>query len=332
MGARQYNSRMRQNRNANLYQGSAGIPARNAQLAETAYDVGNYTAEQQAQMNKNALNCDRLYFYYFRRRWSGRLCSCMLGDENTPNSTCLICFNTGFVGGFDKYGTHTEVLDITHPALVFTNVRGNYDEKSKTTYFILDPDARYGMIQGTIQIKKTNFNYVDALQTYDNGTTLDGDGSIVYMCREYGSNIWLPLTTANVQTILNTTSATQMEFAIYLRRRSLNVRHQPRFSHIYLRYGLLPEDRSVIHADIPRNINSITLQEWGWEEQMGTIQMFMDNTITTYSIEDFFWYKNKNRFWHVSEVQEFKAFDIVTSSDLTARFMQRFEIATQIPI
>lgn len=329
MGLRQ----QRQDRNVHLFQDNGNrVQARNEQLAITSRPIAMHLAQQQARINRNALQCDTRSFYYFRRRTSGRLCSCMLGDENSPNGTCLICFNTGFVGGYDKYGTQTEIVDSTHPSLVLTNVHGNYDSGTRTTFLVLDDDAKVGMVQATIDIRKTNNNYVDQLLTYDNASALRGDGTIDYLCREHGTNTWLQWNTTNVQTILNTPSATKLEVCIYLRRRSLNVPTSPVFSHVYVRYGLLPQKQAVINADIPRSTETITMQEYGFDEQIGTIQMFVDNTVTTYTIDDFFYYVEKQKFWKLSEVQPLFTMGIYTSSDLTARYMQKYEIATQVPV
>lgn len=314
-------------------QGSIGkVPARNEQLAITSRPIAVYLAQQQARINRNALQCDTRGFYYFRRRTSGRLCSCMLGDENSPASTCLVCFNTGFVGGYDKYGTRTEVLDSTHPSLTLTNVHGNYDSGTRTTFFVLDDDAKVGMIQATIELRKNSSSYVDQLMTYDNASTLGGDGVIDYLCREYGTNTWMQWNTQNVQNILNTQSATKMEVCIYLRRRSVNVVNSPCFSHLYLRYGLLPAQQAIVFADIPRSTETITLQEYGFDEQIGTIQMFTDNTVTTYTIDDFFYYIEVQKFWKLSEVQPLRTMGMYISFDLTARYMQKYEIATQVPV
>lgn len=329
MGLRQ----MRQNRNVHLNQDSGNrVEARNQQLAVTSRVIGMHIAKQQAQMNKNALQCDTRQFYYFRRRSAGRLCSCMLGDENTPGSSCLVCFNTGYVGGYDKYGTQTEVIDITHPTLVMTNVHGNYDAGTRTTFFVLDDDARIGTIQATIHLRKTNSNYVDQLLTYDNAAVLDGNGVIDYMCREKGTLTWLQWNRTNVQNIVSNPSATDIEVCVYLKRRSLNTSTPPCFSHIYLRYGLLPEAQSIVNADIPKNTDTITLEEYGFNEQLGMLQMFMDNRITTYSLDDFFFYLDRQKFWKISEVTGDHSLGMYTSFNLTARHMQKYEIATQVPV
>lgn len=327
MGLRQ----QRQNRHANTFRDSSAdrVYARNDQLAITSRTIGMNLAKQQARMNRNALLVDTRNFYYFRRRSSGRLCSCVLGDESTPNSTCLVCYNTGFVGGYDKYGTCTEVIDVTHPSIVLTNVHPNYEEATRPVHFRLDDDAKLGTIQATIPLRTNSNSYVDALQVYSNAAVLEDRGVIDTMCREHGSNTWLQFNTANVWNILHTSSATAIDVIVYMKRKSLKS-VSPALSHIVVRYGLMPEAKSIVHADIPRNTESITLQEYGFEEQFGTLSMFMDNTIQTFSIDDFFYYIDKAKFWKITEVQPFYSMGMHISFDLTARHLQPFEIATQM--
>jgi hypothetical protein len=243
----------------------------------------------------------------------------------------LICYNTGFVGGYDKYGTCTEVVDTTHPTLVMNGVHCNYEDASRPVYFKLDDDAKLGTVQATIQLRKTSNSYVDVLNCVSDVITLEGAGVVDVMCREYGSNTWLQFNTGNVETILRTPSADAMDVIIYMKRKSLKTR-SPLVSHVYLRYGLIPASRAVIHADIPRNTESISLQEYGFEEQFGTLSMFLDNTIQTYSIDDFFYYIDKNKFWKLTEVQPFYSMGMHVSFDATARHLQPFEIATKIPV
>lgn len=326
MGLRQH----RQNRHVAGFQDSADkVYARNDQLAVTSRIIGMNLAKQQAKMNRNALAVDTRNFYYFRRRSSGRLCSCILGDESTPASTCLICYNTGFVGGYDKYGTCTEVIDVTHPSIVLTNTHSNYEDATRPTYFKLDDDAKVGTVQATIRLRQNNNSYIDALQVYSNAAVLEDRGIIDTLCKEHGSNTWVKFNTDNVQTILRTSSAESMDVIVYMKRKSLKS-PSPILSHIVIRYGLIPEAKSIVHADIPRNTESITLQEYGFEEQFGTLSMFMDNTIQTYTIDDFFYYIDKAKFWKITEVQPFYSMGMHVSFDLTARHLQPFEIATQM--
>jgi hypothetical protein len=76
----------------------------------------------------------------------------------------------------------------------------------------------------------------------------------------------------------------------------------------------------------------VTGTEFGFNEEFGSLSMFVDNTIVTYSIDDFFYHLDKKKFWHIQEVQPNISMNICLNTDITARFMQNYEIATLIPM
>lgn len=82
-----------------------------------------------AQKSSNAGMSDRRAFFYYKRKTNGRRCSCY-GDELSPDSDCGVCYGTGFVGGYDKYGTFTEVIDFTRAKIFTYNTRLDFDVKT----------------------------------------------------------------------------------------------------------------------------------------------------------------------------------------------------------
>ena len=96
----------------------------------------------------NAVLTDRRYFLYYRRRRTGRRCSCFL-TETSPENQCPICVGTGIVGGFDKFGTITEILDYTTPNLIMVNVEPNFKEDTRPVYLKLIDGKDEGYITGS---------------------------------------------------------------------------------------------------------------------------------------------------------------------------------------
>lgn len=82
-----------------------------------------------AQKSANAILSDRRAFFYYKRKNSGRRCSCF-GSENSPDSDCLVCYGTGYVGGYDKYGTHSEIIDFTKPYVFTSDIQLDYDNRT----------------------------------------------------------------------------------------------------------------------------------------------------------------------------------------------------------
>jgi hypothetical protein len=82
-----------------------------------------------AQKSSNAVLSDRRAFFYYKRKKNGRRCSCF-GNETSPDSDCLVCYGTGFVGGYDKYGTHSEIIDYTKPYVFAYGVKFDYENRT----------------------------------------------------------------------------------------------------------------------------------------------------------------------------------------------------------
>lgn len=91
--------------------------------------IKDQLAPRIAQKSANAGMSDRRAFFYYKRKTNGRRCSCY-GDELSPDSDCSVCYGTGFVGGYDKYGTFTEVIDFTRAKIFAYNTRLDYDVKT----------------------------------------------------------------------------------------------------------------------------------------------------------------------------------------------------------
>lgn len=82
-----------------------------------------------AQKSANAVLSDRRAFFYYKRKNNGRRCSCF-GQETNPDSDCSVCYGTGYVGGYDKYGTHTEMVDYTKPYVFASGIQYDYDNRT----------------------------------------------------------------------------------------------------------------------------------------------------------------------------------------------------------
>lgn len=86
-------------------------------------------AHRIAQKSANAGLSNRRSFYYYKRKNNGRRCSCF-GEEISPDSDCGVCLGTGYVGGYDKFGTHLEVIDFTKNELFGYNTNIDFDVRT----------------------------------------------------------------------------------------------------------------------------------------------------------------------------------------------------------
>ena len=112
----------------------------------------------------NAVLSDRREFLFYRRKRNGRRCSCY-ETETSPDNQCPVCIGTGIVGGYEKHGTITEVLDYTTPNLVMVNVEPNFDEDTRPVYLRLQENAQRGYVEGVLPIKN-NIGKVENFMLY----------------------------------------------------------------------------------------------------------------------------------------------------------------------
>jgi hypothetical protein len=301
------------------------IYTRTDHMVGSARDIALGLIKQVAQMTDNSLSIDTRWFYYYKRRTVGRRCSCALGENSSPSSTCTICYNTGIVGGYDKYGTRAETVDSTYPELDLVNIRT--DASILPASFVLEDDATRGIIRATIPVS-TNAGYVDAF-------AISSKGNVTVRIRPTGTNVWSTASSAVLATMLNSRS---IDLEVQLDRDRTSDK-SPVFLKTYIRYGLLPKTEIRLPGDIPPNTESVSLQEYGYDEQFGTIQITMgssganrSNRITTFTIDDFLYYIERGRHWKITEVKPNYALGFFTSFDLTARWVQAYEAYKKFPI
>jgi len=91
--------------------------------------IKDQLAPRIAQKSANAVLSDRRAFFYYKRKNNGRRCSCF-GNETSPDSDCLVCYGTGYVGGYDKYGTHSEIIDYTKPYVFASGIEFDYENRT----------------------------------------------------------------------------------------------------------------------------------------------------------------------------------------------------------
>lgn len=287
-------------------------------------EIAQELALRAAQQVDNALSVDTRWFYYYRRRNVGRRCSCVSGEQSQASATCSVCYGTSVVGGYDKYGTWTEVVDCTYPGLDLINVVNK--PEPRPSRLVLDPLATTGVVQARVRIRP-NAGYIDNFH-------VAMSGAVTITMRGSNSATWVPATSDNLPSLLN---AQYIDFRIRLHRSSIR-EQSPTFLKLFLRYGLLPKSEIQLPGDIPPNTESISLQEYGFDEQFGTINCVMGSAghgrtskITTFSNEDFLYNLERARYWKITEVKPNYALGVYMSFDLTARWVQSYEVYRKFP-
>jgi hypothetical protein len=324
MGLRQYrpNERTQQHRDD-----PGRVYTRTDHMGDNPRRISLDLVKQIQQMTDNALNVDTRWFYYYKRRNAGRRCSCSLGEQSSPSSVCQICYGTGIVGGYDKYGTRSETIDSTYPGLDLINIVEHSDTLPSS--FVLEDGATKGVIRGRIRLA-ANSGYFDHMNRMVKG-------DVTILARKAGATVWINVTdSSSLTSVLG--AATELDFEITLKRDTPD-KPSPKFLKWYLRYGVLPKDECMLAGDLPVNTESVSLQEYGYDEQFGSVQIVMgaagknrSGRITTFTIDDFLFYIERSRYWKITEVKPNYALGLYTSFDLTARWVQKYEVYQKFPI
>lgn len=295
-------------------------------LVGPARQIAKQLVAQAIKMNSNALSVDTRYFYYYKRRSTGRTCSCMLGEQTTPDGTCNLCYGTGVVGGYDKYGTYADTLDYTTPMLNMSGVIPDYTQRPML--LVLDAQATSGWVEATFLVRK-NAGYVDRLKSIYSSRA--GVSSITLTIRESTAPVSaaVPLTDTALTTLI--TTATSITIRATLTRVSLDA-PTPAFSSVYFRYGLLPKPKIQLPGDIPPNTETVNLQEYGFEEQFGITQIVFDNRVKSYTQDDFLYYPEQDKVFKITEVAPKFALGEYMGFDVNCRIAQQFEIYRKFPL
>ncbi len=276
---------------------------------------------QITRRSRNAVAVDRVDFYFYQRKQAGRRCSCF-AVEQAPAADCLICHGTGYVGGYDKFGCETDVVDYTRPGLRCINVEGNFDEKTRPVMFRLMERALYGVIEFDMEVR-ANVKMVDALQLQE--SRRDRRHSRV-TAELYQCGAWVALTDAALSRALYGTS---IRGRITMERDNLNV-PSPLLTQLLMRYRKL--DKPRVHADIPRRRRSVILEEFGVAPTAEMMNLFLADNPRSVSTEDIFIMCNEGSRWKVVDESENKPGGILTSHDVMVRLVQPYEPYSRIPI
>ena len=271
------------------------------------------------QRSKNAVHVDHIKLYFYHRKQSGRRCSCW--SIESPDSSCLICYNSGIVGGYTKNGTADHTIDVTHPNLRCINVYPNYGLQTRPVTFTLFESAVKGYVETDIYLMQ-NIGILDAYQLI----TKTPDGTSI--TTEFKSDQDLSFLEFSQSALESRLGDKKLTFRFTLKRVSPEA-PLPILSHFFLRYRLREE--LFIIADCPRQPESLTLTEFGVQETFSTIDLYTANQPKRVSTEDFVHNLEDNKRFKVIESNPNRPLGWLTSHDLTCRLVQRYEPYMKVP-
>lgn len=272
--------------------------------------------------NREAILTDPHWFYFFQRKRTGRRCSCFR-IETSPDGLCQVCFGTGMVGGYTKFGTTDEWFDSSYPGIRTVNVVQNFADGTRPVMFTLNSAALQGYVEFDWRIKPS-IRQTDLFQviTRNLGTTRSTVRSFI---KGPTDTDFVTLSHRAIDERLSGFTAT---LRVELSRLALSD-PRPLLSHVYIRYCLCPETR--VRMDIPRVSQSITLAEYGVYDSFTTLSGWLTDEVRVVGTEDFFKKVEDGTMWKTIESQPNRPLLQNTSHDLQLRLVNSFERYFKFP-
>lgn len=272
---------------------------------------------------RNAIQVDRVEILYYQRQLTGRRCSCYTGGETSPDGLCQICWGTGIVSGYSKYGTRTELIDFTKTNVSMVNVHPAFELNTRPILFALDNGANLGYLETTVDTI-ANQHQVDLLQivAQRQDSTVN---SVMAFVKTFTEASFVNLTTETLKARL---CSDRLIFRVQLKRID-TTQSSPLFSHIVLRYNLL--DSLILFADQPNVSESLTLTELGLFDQMDNVSFVFDKAFGEFTTQDFLIRLRDMKRFKVINVNMLSPEGLLTSTTVTGRLVQQFDSYSRIP-
>lgn len=277
---------------------------------------------QIAVRNRIAVQGQQVPFYLFRKFRASRRCSC-LTTSSSPDQQCLSCFNTGMVGGYEKYGTQLSVFDVTHPNSRSINLFPDYSGITQPPVkWKLIPGSTYGYVETKIELQQ-NLGLLDELFTDDRQT--DG-GDLRYLVRAPGDSSFVEVTEPEVKKRLGNP---WLIWRVEIRRESLTAQ-SPSFGLIYLRYQTKKD--MTVRCDIPKTKRTKIVDDSGQADEWQRQSFWLADKVRMLDPGDFLVSIDGVNRWRIYEAEETAPMDILTSWDVTTRLIQYWEPRSAVPL
>jgi hypothetical protein len=283
-------------------------PSRTDHKVDAVHEViRDQLAPRIATMSANAVKSDRREFYYYQKKRSGRRCSCF-SSEASPDSQCPICHGQGIVGGYEKYGTKSEIIDITTPNLLMVNCEPNFDEVTTPTYIRLKDGYDIGYVEATLPLRQN----IGEIDTYFLSQPLYNRGVTIWVVPTTGPAVQIS-TADDFKPFLNGATITiRLEFQ--------KLDERPVISHFLIRYKL--QKNLIVIGDVPRSEEHLQSTQFGVMELYDEVQIFFDTKsgAASYQNEDMLFRLNDQRKFKLTSINPNLIATTVTSYDVRARY------------
>lgn len=279
-----------------------------------------------AKMQSNNLTVDTRLFWLYTRLRNGRRCNCFKGVSCEADGECPICFGTGIVGGYEKFGTHTEMIDTTR-RVNCVNVIPDFGNPMLPPLFRLDNDSLQGYFETDVEIGYT----IGKMDYYNEFiSNINASAKIkVYVKALDRSSDYVVSNTNSIESLL-TSGSRLLRFKVVFSRSNLSTK-SPYLSHIMIRYQRKPSNIFTLRADIPPIQNSATWDaNGGSTDSFTSLQIILDPAVfSNYTSDDWLWEVEKNLRWKCYEVEKKRQVTTLTQISLQCNLIQEYETGYQ---
>jgi len=306
-----------------------------------AHYVAQDICRRAAKMQSNALDIDVRLFYAYSRMVCGRRCTCFKGINQEPKGDCPICFGTGVVGGFEKFGTRTEVIDPScHCTCV--NIIPDIANPQLPPLFVLADDAIEGFFISDVDIGD-NIGEVDYYRSYTSNLSMTStciiyvkaygadDSTYFYSHKVKSNGIIVEYNIEDEIARLLSNKVRKLTFKVEMKRNHISS-PSPVLSHIYLRYRVKPVNEYTLKCDInPAQNSAMFDMNGGATNSFTSLSVIVDpSKFNSYTTDGFLYEFEKDLKWKIFQIEKKTQVGSETQTTLECTLLQEYETGYQI--
>lgn len=300
-------------------------------------DKAHYMAEDMMRrarkMGHNALDIDVRVFWLYTRLKNGRRCSCFSGSNVEPNGECLTCFGTGIVGGYEKFGTHTELID---PSCRYNsvNVYSEITNNGVVPCIQLCDDAVFGYLETTIDI---GYNIGEVDYYLERVSGINAGARIKVFVKPTNSSYDYSESSEKVIEAFLKEGFRQLQFKIEFSRSNLSC-PSPKLFNVMIRYRTKDIKEYSLKYDIsPSQSSEMFDTNGGSNSSFTSLQMDVDPMVfNNYTSDDCLYEtgaeNGKKLRWKIFEVKKLSQVNSYTTTELQAQLVMDFEPFAKFPV
>lgn len=300
-------------------------------------DKVHYMAEDMMRrvrkMGHNALDVDVRIFWLYTRLKNGRRCSCFSGSNVEPCGECVTCFGTGIVGGYEKFGTHSEWID---PSCRYNavNVYSEISNNGVVPCIQLCDNAVFGYLETTIDI---GYNIGELDYYWERTSGISAAAKIKVYVKPVDSQYDYSESSDDVIESFLKEGFRKLKFKIEFSRSNLSCK-SPKLYNVLVRYRTKPLQEYSLKYDMnPSQTSEMFDANGGANSSFTSIQLDVDPMVyNNYTSDDCLYEtgaeNGKKLRWKIFEVKKLSQVGSYTTTELQAQLIMDFEPFAKYPV